>query len=147
MSDPIETIMNLSGCTKEQAEKAYDELKDIVEAVDSLMEKPCHPEDKYITVVKHDVTPEEKIIAPYRKILKELDEKMSTSLNQRGHEGSVEKLHHHEEMVLQNNYSQECQLPALELEVQTQETVCPLPSECSYDLPLSAQISGYFHQE
>lgn len=147
MSDPIETIMNLSGCTKEQAEKAYEEHKDVVEAVDSLLENPVHPEDKYVHVVKHDVTPEEKIIAPYRKILKELDEKMSTSLNQHGHAGSVEKLHPHEEMVLQNNYSQECQLPALELEVQTQETAYPLPSECSFGLPLNDQTLQCFRQE
>lgn len=147
MSDPIETIVNLSGCTKEQAEKAYADLKDIVEAVDFLLENPVHPEDKYVHVVKHDVTPEEKIIAPYRKILKELDEKMSTSLNQRGHEGSVEKLHHREEMVLQNNCSQECLLPALESEVQIQETVCPLPSEYSSGLPSSDQTLQYSQQE
>ena len=147
MSDPIETIMNLSGCTKEQAKEAFEETKNIVDAVDKLLEKPNHPEDKYIKIVKHDVTPEEKIIAPFRKILKELDEKMFTSLSQRGHEGSVEKLHHHEEMVLQNNCSQECQLPSLESKVQIQETVCQSQSEYSYGSQSNDQILQCSHQE
>jgi len=125
MTDPLETICNLTGCSLEEAEKAYAETKDMVEAIDKLLAKPSSIADKYIQSkkVKREVSEEEKIIGPYRVILKELDEKMSTSLNQHGHEGSVERLDHPAEMALQNNCSQECQLPSLQSEEQKRETV------------------------
>ena len=149
MADPLETIQTLTGCSEEDAKRVYEETKDLVEAVDRLLEKRQSAADKYIQSKKRkrEVTEEEKVIAPYRAVLKEFDNRMSTSLSQHGHEGSVEKLHHPEEMVLQNNCSQQCQIPSLEEEVQIPEIVCPLPSECSYDLPSNDQTLQDFHQE
>jgi hypothetical protein len=141
MADPIALICSLTGCTEDEANEAYNRTEDVVEAVDSLLSKVESPADKYIQTKKRkrEVTPEEEIIGPYRKILKEFDERMSTSLNQHGHEGSVEMLDHHEETVQQNSCSQKCQLPSLQEEVQTQETAYPLPSECSCDLQSNGQ--------
>ncbi len=125
MSDPIDTICLLADCSRELAQKTYEETKDIVEAVDKLLEKVSSPAQKIIEtkLKKRSVTHEEEIIAPIRKMLKQMDEARSTSSHQHGYEGSVEKIDHHEETALQNNCSQQCQLPSLESEVQKQETV------------------------
>lgn len=141
MTDPLETICNLTGCTLEQASQAYSETQDLVEAVDRLLEVKPSVANKYIQSkkIKKEITEEEKIIAPIRSILKDFDEKMSTSLSRHGHEGSVEMLARHEETVLQNNCSQKCQLPSLELEVEKQETVYQLQSEYSCDSQLNGQ--------
>lgn len=143
MADPLETICNLANCTRSEAERMYEETHDVVEAVDRLLVKTLSPAEMYIQSKKktREVSKEETIIGPYRAILKEFDEKMTTSLSQRGHEGSVEMLDRPAEMVLQKNYSQECQLPSLQLEAQKQETACLSQSECSYDSQLNAQTS------
>ena len=127
MADPLETIQTLTGCSEEDAKRVYEETKDLVESVDRLLEKRQSAVDKYIQSRKRkrEVTEEEKVIAPYRAVLKEFDNRMPTSLSQHGHEGSVETLARPVEMVLQNNCSQECQLPSLQSEVQTQGTACP----------------------
>jgi hypothetical protein len=114
MSDPIETICNLTGCTREDAQRVYDETKDIVEAVDKLLEKVSSPAEKYIKKRVRQVTPEEELMAPVRKIMKAFDENMTTSLSQHGHVGQVEQIAPHEETVQQNNCSQKCQLPSLQ---------------------------------
>jgi hypothetical protein len=143
MTDPVEMICNLAGCSREDAKIVYSETNDVVEAVDRLLIRTTSAADKYIQGKKrtYEVTEEEKIIRPYREVLKDMDEKMSTSLNRRGHEGSVEKLVHHEEMALQNSCSQECLLPSLQSEVQKQGTVCQSLSECSSGSPSSGQTS------
>jgi len=41
-------IMSLVGCTEEEARKAFDDHKDVVLAVDSLMVVPSIPGQKYI---------------------------------------------------------------------------------------------------
>ena len=139
----METICNLTGCSQEDAQKMYEATGDIVEAVDRLMVSTQSAAEKYIQSKKRpkQVTEEEKIIAPYRQYLKELDEKRSTSLSQHGHEGSVEMLDRRAEMVLQNNCSQECQLPSLQSEAGTQETACPSLSECSCGSQSNVQTS------
>lgn len=141
MADQIQIICTLTGCTEEEAKQAYDRTEDIIEAVDSLLSKIETKADKYIQAKKRkrEVTPEEEIIGPYRKILKEFDERMSTSLNQHGHEGSVEMLDLPEETVPQSNYVQVCPPSSPQLEVQKQEIVYQLPSECSCGLQLNGQ--------
>ena len=145
MTDPLETICNLTGCSIEDAERVYNETKDLVEAVDQLMEKRQSAADKYIQSkkVKKEVTEEEKIIGPVRTVLKKIDEEISTSLSRREPEVSSETLVRHAEMVLQNNCSQECQLPSLESMVGIQETVYPSQSGCSCDSQLNAQTLPY----
>ena len=131
MTYPISSVCNLAGCTREEAERVY--TGDIVEAVDKLLVKVSSPAEKYIKKRPRQVTPEEEIMAPIRKIMKQFDESMSTAVGQRGHEGSVETLARPAEMVLQNNCSQECQLPSLQSEAQTQGTACPSQFEYSCD--------------
>lgn len=141
MTDPLETICNLTGCSMEDAERVYNETKDLVEAVDRLLEKRQSAADKYIESkrIKKEVTEEEKIIAPIRTMLKQMDDNISTSLNQRERAESAERLARLGEMVLQNNCSQECQIPSLESEAERQETACPSQFECSCDLQSSGQ--------
>ena len=124
MSDPIQTICSLTGCTEDEAKRVFDETEDVIEAVDRLLEKKPSVAEKIINERKRvrQVTPEEELIGPIRKMLKTIDEKRPISLYQPEHVEQVEKQDHHEEMVQQNNCSQECQLPSLESEAQKQGT-------------------------
>jgi hypothetical protein len=122
MADPIETICNLASCSREDAERAYSQVGDIVEAVDKLLVKVSSPADKYIKKRTREVTPEEELIGPIRKVMKRFDDNMSTSLGQHGCEGSVATLAPREGTAQQNNCSQQCQLPSLEEAAQTQGT-------------------------
>lgn len=122
MADPIETICNLTSCSREDAERAYSQVGDIVEAVDKLLVKVSSPADKYIKKREREVTPEEEIIGPIRKVMKKFDDRTSTALGQHGYEGSVGTPDPHEGMAQQSNCSQKCQLPSLEGEAQRQET-------------------------
>lgn len=146
MSDPIQIICNLTGCTEDEANEAYDRTEDIVEAVDLLLEAP-----KSTTVNfkkrPREVTPEEQIIAPIRKMLKEIDEKRATSSYQRGYEGSVEMLDHREETAPQSSCVPEYQPPARRSEVQTRETAYPSRSGCFCDSQSSGRTSPYSDQE
>ena len=141
MSDPIDTICNLTGCTRDQAEETYHETQDVVEAVDRLLQKPVSAADKYVNKNRkvQELTEEQKILKKTREILKRFDEERSNFAGQRVSEGSSVTQLHRGEMALQNNCSQECQLPSLESTAQTQETACPLQSEYSCDLQSSDQ--------
>jgi hypothetical protein len=141
MTDPVETVCNLTGCTEEQARQVLNETKDIIEAVDRLLEKKPSPAEKFLFEKKRprETTPEEQIIRPIRTIMKELDEKTSTLLYRPVREELNEMRDHHEEMALQNSCFQECQLPSLQSEAQIQETACQSQSGCSYDSQLNDQ--------
>ena len=140
MSDPIDMICELANCTRKDAERVYSETKDVVESVDRLFVKPVSAADRYMKVKKEKIlTDEQKLLAETRDILKRFDEERSTYQGQRVDEGSSVIQLPHEEMVLQNNCSQQCQLASLEEVAQTQETACPLQSEYSCDLQSSGQ--------
>jgi len=140
MSDPIDTICNLTGCTRDQAEEMYHETQDVVEAIDRLLEKPVSAADKYTKLKRQTVlTEEQKLLKQTREVLKRFDEERSTYQGQHVTEGSSVIQLRPEEMALQNNCSQQCQLPSLEEGAQTQETVCLSQSECSCDLQSSGQ--------
>jgi hypothetical protein len=144
MNYPIQTICSLTGCSEEEANAAYDRTEDVVEAVDLLLAK-----SKTTPIQKRlrEITPEEEIIGPIRKLMKKFDEERSTSSGQHGYEGSVEKLDLPEEKALQNNCVQECQIPVQESKVQKQETVCQLQSGCSCDSQLRARTLPCSDQE
>jgi hypothetical protein len=141
MSDPIDMICELANCTRKDAERVYSETKDVVESVDRLFVKPVSAADKYINKNRkiQELTDEQKLLKETREILKRFDEERSTYQGQRVDEGSSVIQLPHEEMVLQNNCSQQCQLASLEEVAQTQETACPLQSEYSCDLQSSGQ--------
>jgi 5'(3')-deoxyribonucleotidase len=115
MNEPIQTICNLTGCSMDEAHLAYMETKNVVDAVDKLLAKVINVSDKYVKSVKKDkVMTEEQIeIARVRTLMKENDDRMYASKkDQSVHEELDEMPFHHEETVLQNNCSQECQIPA-----------------------------------
>lgn len=41
MSDPVQTIVDLVGCPADVAQKTYQELQDVLLAVDVLLSKPA----------------------------------------------------------------------------------------------------------
>jgi hypothetical protein len=135
MSESIDMICTLTGCNSQMAIEAFNETGDVTLSIDKILFKTELPSKKK---PKLDETQEE--IKKIREVMKELDKKMderpdstinqfSTLLNLREHEESILTPTHLLETVLQNNYSQECQLPVLEEEVEIQETACLLQSE------------------
>ena len=135
MSESIDMICTLTGCNSKMATEAFNETGDVTLSVDKILFKTELPVKKK---PKLDETQEE--IKKIREVMKEFDKKMderpdstinqfSTSLNQREHEESILTPTHLLETVLQNNYSQECQIPVLEEEVEKQETVYQSQSE------------------
>jgi len=134
-------IVDLAGCSEEDAKRVYDEVGDVSEAIDLLMPKSVHTADKYINKLKPkvEITEEQKWCRTVREVLKTMDDKRSTSVSQHELGERSEHCILREETAQQNSYSQECHLPVLESEVQIQETVCPSQSECSSDLPLNGQ--------
>jgi hypothetical protein len=132
----IQTIVDLAGCSLEDAKRVYDEVGDVSEALDRLIPKSVHSADKYINKLRPvpEVTEEQQWCRYVRGVLKTMDDKRSTSASQPEPEERSERCIPHEETVQQSNCSQECQLPSLQSEVQTQETAYPSQSECSSDL-------------
>jgi hypothetical protein len=127
------------------ATEAFNETGDVTLSVDKILFKTELPSKKK---PKMDETQEE--IKKIREVMKEFDKKMderpdstinqfSTSLSRREREESVLTPTHLLETVLQNNYSQECQLPVLEEEVEKQETACQSQSESICDLLSNGQ--------
>lgn len=145
MSQSIDMICTLTGCNYEMATEAFNETGDVTLSVDKILFKTELPSKKK---PKMDETQEE--IKKIREVMKEFDKKMderpdstinqfSTSLSRREREESVLTPTHLLETVLQNNYSQECQLPVLEEEVEKQETACQSQSESICDLLSNGQ--------
>lgn len=117
MTDPIQTICNLTACSNEDAERVYKETNNVIDAVDRLLVKNEQPSDKYVNKVRYrkELTNQEEEIAQVRNLMKENDERMYQSKRD---QPEPEKLNEtpslHEETVLQNNYSLQYQLPSLE---------------------------------
>jgi hypothetical protein len=130
-------IVEMAGCSEEEAKRVYDEVGDVTEALDRLIPKTVYSADKYINKIKPipEVSDEQKWCRTVREFLKEMDEKKSTSANQPEREERSEHCILREETAQQNSCFQECHLPALESGAQTQETACQSQSECSSDSP------------
>ena len=145
MSAPIQTICNLTDCSIEEAILAYAETKDVTDAVDKLLIKVINKSDKYLNKpkVEQHLTEEQVEIANVRKLMKENDDRMYSfkpiESNPPEFVESNVMPFHREETVLQNNYSQECQLPSQLSVAETPETVCQLQSESTCDLQSSGQ--------
>ena len=142
MSDPIDMICALTDCTPDTARIIYEETKDVTIAVDKILFKTELPRKK-----KRVLNEVESEIEKIRETMKELDKQLdarpdstinqfpATLLSQRVREESVSRPVRRGETVLQNNYSQEYQLPVLQSEAQIQGTVCPSQSESICDSP------------
>jgi len=136
MNRHIQTIIELTGCSEDDAMRVYAETNDVEDAVDKLLPQAKNQARKYYDAIKpvRVYTHEEQEIKKLRDILKKMDEKHLTLLNPRGFVAPSATNNLREEMVLQNNCDQECQLPVHQSEAQIPGTACQLPSECSSDL-------------
>lgn len=137
MNSNIKTIMELAGCSEDDAMRVYAETNDVEDAVDKLLPPVKSSARKYYDAIKpvRVYTQEEKDIKLLRETMKKVDDERLTSLNPRGFVAPTENYTLHEGRVLQSNCDQECQLPVLQSEVQKQETACPSLSECSFYSP------------
>lgn len=122
----IETVMNMVFCTREEAIEALQKVEgnDPVEACTLLLKAPPTrgaPKEK-----KLDETQEffAKLRADNEKLIASIEAGLATSKGQRDCSSSIGLQALPEEKALQNNCFQECQLPVLRSEVQTQETAC-----------------------
>ena len=140
MSRAVETIIELTGCSEDDAQRVYAETNDVTDAVDRLMPKYEFPSSKYVkkTKVERVYTEEEKAIQILRASLKVMDQEhanRSTSSNQPDCVTQVEHCTPHEETAPQSSCYQECRIPALESVAQKLETACQSLSECSFYSP------------
>ena len=150
MSESIDMICTLTGCSQDMAKEVFEQVSDVTLAVDKILFKTELPPKK--KRVLDEVGSE---IEKIRETMKDLDKKMderpdstinqfSTSSSQREREESTETRVLHEGTVLQNNCSLECQLPSLQEEAQIQEIACPSPSVLTSYLLSNAQTSHGF---
>jgi hypothetical protein len=152
MSRAIETIMELAGCSEDDAQRVYAETNDVEDAIEKLLPPVKKAARKYYDAIKpiRNYTEEEKQIRVLRESLKSMDEehaKRSILSNQPESVAQVEQSTPREETVPQSNYYQECQMPVLQLEVQKLEIACQSPSGYSSGSPLNAQtLHGSAHQ-
>ena len=152
MSRAVETIMELTSCSEDDAQRVYAETNNVEDAVDKLLPPAKNTARKFYDAIKpvRVYTEEEKQIRILRESLKTMDvehDKRSILSNQRESAEQVEQSIRHEETVPQSSYYQECQLPSLQPEVRKPETACRLLSECSCGLPSNAQtLHGSAHQ-
>jgi hypothetical protein len=121
--------MSLTGCTYDEAQFEYNEYVDIVDAVESILNKMAPlPKSAALTNPRKrkraDITPEEEHVESLRPTMelmnREIESKITSS--QRAPSSEAVTQIPHEEMALQNNYSQECQIPSAQSEARTQET-------------------------
>ena len=117
--------------------RVYAETNNVEDAVDKLLPHATNPARKYYDASRpvRVYTDEEQKIRKLRDILKKMDDKHLTLLNPRGFVVPSAPNNLREEMALQSNCDQECQLPVLQSEAQIPGTACQLPSECSSGLP------------
>ncbi len=144
MSRAVETIMELTGCSEDDAQRVYAETNDVEDAVDKILPPAKNAARRFYDAIKpvRVYTEEEKQIRILRDSLKAMDAehaKRSILSNQPDCVAQVEQNTPREETVPQSNCYQECQLPSLQSEAQKLETVCPSPSECSSGLPSNGQ--------
>lgn len=121
MSDPVESICALAGCSRETAEESYAKTKSIVDSVDELL---MVPPKKYSlpSVPKTIKTPEQVYLDHIRDVMERAEYEIQEKIKHKTLTGSnplessvpTETTDHREETVLQSNCVQECQLPVLE---------------------------------
>jgi len=136
MSDPVDTICSLVGCSREDAEISYARTSNVLDSVDELIIIP-KPAIKFSMKRKRDLTPEEEEVTRIRHLMEKAEveiQKNITSSNQRDCVEPCVKQSHHAEMALQNNDFQQCRPPSLVSEVEIPEIVYPIQSEYSCDL-------------
>jgi hypothetical protein len=86
MSDPLEMICDIAGCSKEEAEMVFSETKDVVESVDRLMKKTESSWKKYIPLKSEPILTEAQVkLKKLREITTKIEESRGpTLLNRSG---------------------------------------------------------------
>lgn len=127
MNKHIETIIELTGCSEDDAMRVYAETNNVEDAVDKLLPAAKNQARKYYEAIRpvRTYTQEEQEIKKLRDTLKKMDDERLTSLNPRGFVAPSAPNTLREGTALQNNCDQECQLPVLQSEAQIPETACP----------------------
>jgi len=126
METDILLICSLTGCQENQARDAFfKHNKDALLAIDSIL----FPNQSLPVVKKRkreDITDNEEYIDGLRKTMREFDAQTDARSisNQPECVELIEKQTPLEETARQNNCLQECQIPSMEVEDQTQGTVC-----------------------
>lgn len=129
MTDPVALIISLTGCSEEDAQNAYNEKQDTVDAIEHILNK-ISPVPKSVALSnprkrkRDDITPEEEHVQNLRPTMELMTRQIEASITSVQHapsSGVVTQIPR-EETVQQNNCSQECLLPSVESEVQTQGT-------------------------
>ena len=117
MSD-IEKIMEMTFCSREDAESALKKMRNVFEAISLLMDAPPPIKQR---------TETQKFFDGIRESLAELEKKNAEVLSANRLSGSAPDATQtpHEETSPQNNCSPECQPPAQESTEQTRETDGP----------------------
>jgi hypothetical protein len=129
MADPVALIVTLTGCSEDEARSAYSLKGDTVDAIEHILNKTA-PLTSSIGLPRKrqrdDMTHDEAEITKIRTTMESFDTEISNKLTSNQHAASSEAvtLIPREEMVLQNSYFQECQIPSVQEEAQTQETEC-----------------------
>ena len=144
MSRAVETIMELTGCSEDDAQRVYAETNDVEDAVDKILPPAKNTARKFYDAIKpvRVYTEEEKQIRILRESLKVMDaehDKRSILSNQPGSVAQVEHCSLPIAKEPQSNCYQECQMPVLQSEAQKPEIACQSPSECSSGSPLNVQ--------
>ena len=136
MNRSIQIIIELTGCTEDDAMRVYADTNNVLDAVDVLLPKKKTIAEKYICEKRPvKVLTTEQLEARERRQNMEMLDKQheeSTSSGQRDCGEQVVSYIPREEKAQQNNCDQECLLPVLQSEAQKPETVCPSLSEYSF---------------
>ena len=128
----METVMNLSGCSREQAELALRTSNgDVVEALVLVMDgsKVAVPKQKTMDKTQH-------FFSLIRNEMTKLTESISKGFiasDQSEPSEHCEMQSHPEETVQQSSCCPEYHPPSPVSVVEIPETACPSQSECSYD--------------
>ena len=137
MTDPIPLIMSLTGCSEEEAQFAYNEKCDTVDAIEYILDKIA-PLPKTASISnprkrkREDITPDEEVIQSLRPTMEKMTHSIESGITSSQPAPSSADVTPVPPggTVLQNNCSQVCQLPSVQEEVQTQETENHSWSEC-----------------
>jgi hypothetical protein len=116
MSDPVDTICALVGCSREVAEVSYARTNNVVDSVDELIVFP-KPAFKLPMKRKRELTSEEEEISRIRDLMEKAEADIQKNINvsnQRDCEPPSAQIAPLEETAQQNSCFQECQLPSLE---------------------------------
>ena len=141
MSDPVDTICALVGCSREVAEISYARTNNVVDSVDELIAIP-KSSVKLPMKRKRELTPEEQEVTRIRLLMEKAEaeiQKGITASNQLDCGPPFATKDPRAETAPQSNDFQQYRLPSLVSEVEIPEIVYPLRSGYSCDLQSSGQ--------